>query len=369
MNQESMASLIADSLGGKVNDNGEIEAKDVTITDANGLIDTPTSDAGQPQVEPPKNVNSDSAGNVSNDIPAEKQEDNSSLKNFNDLLAEKSNGKFKSWEEIEQLSQPKTEFANDLVSKLNDFAKKFEDPNMALDLFLKTQTTNFNELPAEEAVKMKIRMDNPELTEKEIDYEFKSLYKLDESEYDEDTVELAKLKLERESKKAKSELTQLQQEIAMNGDKDPAQLAEAQKQYEENKNNWYEKSEQAVKSLDKLSFKINDNENFDWQFDDKDKSDALNVTKELYDSSANFFKMFQDDKGNYDQAKIASAYLKLKKFDDIVGAAVERALNTAKDGMLREQKNTSFKPANNGGAQNTPQSIEEQIAAQWINKM
>jgi hypothetical protein len=369
MNQESMASLIADSLGGKVNDNGEIEAKDVTITDANGLIDTPTSDAGQPQIEPPKTTNNEPDGKIINDTPNGKQEDNSSLKSFDDLLAEKSNGKFKSWEEIESLSNPKTEFANDLVSKLNDFAKKFEDPNMALDLFLKTQTTDFNQLSAEDAVKMKIRMDNPELTEKEIDYEFKSTYKLDEGEYDEDTVELAKLKLEREAKKAKSELTQLQQEIAVNGDKDPAQLAEAQKQYEENKNNWYKQSEQAIKSLDKLSFKINENENFDWQFDDKDKNEALNITKELYESSANFFKMFQDDKGNYDQAKIASAYLKLKKFDDIVGAAVERALNTAKDGMLREMKNSSFKPANNGGAQNTPQSIEEQIAAQWINKM
>ena len=362
-----MASLIADSLGGKVNESGEIEASGVTITDANGLPDTPTSDAGQAPIEPPKSPEA-KAPEIKNEEPPKQNED-SSL-NVDTLLQEKTGGKFKSWEEIEKLaSEPKTEFANELVSKLNDFAKKFEDPNMALDLFLKTQTTDFNQLSAEDAVKMKIRMDNPELTEKEIDYEFKSSYKLDESEYDEETVELARLKLDREAKKAKSELTQLQQEIAMNGDKDTAKIAEQQKIYEENKNKWNEDAEKAIKSLDKLSFKISDNENFDWQFDDKDKGEALNITKELYESSANFFKMFQDDKGNYDQAKIASAYLKLKKFDDIVSAAVERAINTAKDGMLKDMKNTDFKPANQGAAPNTTQSIEEQIAQQWINKM
>lgn len=371
MNQDSMASLIADTLGGKVNDKGEIEATGVTITDANGLLpDAPTSDAGKEPPTPPEPVNTPKGDDTpSGSEPPKANEDSSLTKSFEDLLTEKSGGKYKSWEEVEQLSQPKNEFANDLVGKLNEFAKKFDDPNLALDLFLKTQTTDFNQLASEDAVKMKIRMDNPELSEKEIEYEFKTSYKLDENEYDEETVELAKLKLDREAKKAKSELSQMQQEIALNGDKDPAQIAETKKQYEESKNKWNNDSEQAIKSLDKLTFKINENENFDWKFDDKDKSEALNVTKELYESSANFFKLFQDEKGNYDQAKIASSYLKLKKFDDIVGAAVERAINTAKDGMIRTQNNTDFKPANTPAGQSATPSIEEQLVSQWMKKM
>lgn len=369
MNKDSMASLIADTLGGKVNENGEIEATGVTITDANGLPDTPTSDAGKEPPTPPPAEEKKAGDPPPTEEPPKPEESSSLTKSFDDLLAEKSGGKYKSWEEIEQLSQPKAEFANDMVGKLNEFAKKFDDPNLALDLFLKTQLTDFNELASEEAVKMKIRMDNPELSEKEIDFEFKSTYKLDENEYDEETVELAKLKLDREAKKAKSELTKLQQEIAANGDKDPAQLEAAKKQHEENKNKWVADSEQAVKSLDKLSLKISDNEKFDWEFTDKDKTEALDITKSLFDSSANFFKLFQDDKGNYDQAKIASAYLKLKKFDDIVNAAVERATQAAVDKNHREQKNTDFRPANNGGGQNTAQSIEEQVAVQFLNKM
>lgn len=359
MNPNDMATLIAGQLGGEVNDKGEIVASGFEVVNPIGPESEPAPPAPK---DPPANSGQENKG-----TPAASEPGDSSLKNektFDELLAEKSGGKFKSWEEIEKLQTPKQEFANDIISKLNEFSKKFQDPNTAVDLFFKTQLTDYATMDEAEAIKLQIRLDNPELTDKEIEHEFKQKYKIDEDLFDEETVELSKIKLERDAKKAKDALIEMQKEFATNGDKDP----ELEKQFLENKQNWEKSVDSAIPALEKISLQISDKDTIDWSFSEQERAEAANVTKGLFENASVFFEMFKDEKGNYDHKKIAESYMKLKRFDDILKSAVDQAINSGRMQEIQDLKNADFKAASRSG-QPVPESVEEQVAKQFLTKM
>jgi hypothetical protein len=299
---------------------------------------------------------------VTGNTETQQADDKSSLTtDFNTMLAEKTGGKFKSVEELTALEQSK--FSNELVEKINEFSKKFNDPQTALDLFLKNQTTDYSKMEPEEAIKTKIKIDNPEFTEKEVDYEFRTKYKQDADIYGEDEVEIGRTKMERDAKKAQEDLIKMQQELALKGDIDQEAIAKQEEQYKQIKQEWDNKTEQAVSQLEKMEIKISETEKLDWKFTDEDKKDAAEIVKATGADSAAFFKMFENEKGEYDHGKMASAYLKLKKFDAIIGAAVEQAANTARQESIKNLKNTDFEPAKNPSEKQVL-SMDEQVAQQ-----
>lgn len=353
MNQNDMAGLIAETMGGKVGENGEILANGFEVVNS-AQPDIPSSDAmsGNEPPTPPADPNP----------PTPPADDKSSLNiDFDKILAEKTGGKYKSLEDLTKVEQ--TSFSNDLVAKINEFSKKYTDPQKALELFVKTQTTDYSQMSAEEAVKTKIKMDNPEFTEKEVDYEFRNKYKQDADLYAEEEVEIGRTRLERDAKSAVDELIKTQQELATKGDVDPEADAKEQEHFMELKRQWDEKAEKSVAELSKLDVKISDKENFEWKFGDEDKKEAAELVKSMGADSSSFFNMFKNEAGEYEHGKIASAYLKLKKFDAIIGAAVEQALNAGKQSEIKDLKNTNFEPAKNPNNP-TALSMEEQVAQQ-----
>lgn len=359
MKQDEMAGLIANAMGGEVNGSGEIEAKNFEVV--NALADTPTRDAfnNEGAAPPPNNTPAD---NKNQTPPA----DSSLNIDFDKILAEKTAGKYKSLEDLNKVEDVK--FSNELVAKINDFSKKFNDPQAALELFLKTQTTDYSKMSYEDAIRTKIKMENPELTDKEIEYDLRTKYKQDADLYSEEEMEIGKTKMEREGKKAVEDLIKTQQELALKGDYNAEAEAQQAEEFKKLKQAWDTETEQALSAVDKMEMeiKISDEEkqNFEWKFTDDDKKEASEMVKSMGEDSGKFFELFKNDQGGYDKAKLATAYLKLKKFDAIIGAAVDQAVNAGKQNEIKKLKNTDFEPAKNpSGSQ--PMTMEEQVAQQF----
>ncbi len=168
-----------------------------------------------------------------NNVP---QETNPSTQiDFEALLAEKTGGKFKSVDEILKLTEqqvaPEINFANETSKKVFEYLKEGKVDEFMSVYQQQKLLESVDKLDADNVLKLKIKYENPELTESEINDEFESRYGVEQPDIDEDLddaadIEKAKKKFEREKsamerlkkkdlKEAKDFLQEKKQEIVL----------------------------------------------------------------------------------------------------------------------------------------------------------
>ena len=131
---------------------------------------------------------------------------------FNSMLSEKFDGKFKSFEELKEALDNKPEPKNDKKyedERLNTLVDFMEKGGQMED-FLSTQLTNYDEMSDEALIKAELKSIDKDLTDEDIALLFSDRYKLDEEEFEEDQIKLSKLKLRRDAKEAKRKLVEEQ---------------------------------------------------------------------------------------------------------------------------------------------------------------
>lgn len=184
-------------------------------------------------------------------------------KSFNELLKEATKGTFADINElVNKANEPRLKFANDQIKHLNDLAEKGAD----ITNILKFQSLGIEKLEptdienAKELLKHEMRLNEPGITEKELEYELNTKYDLTLKKNEEEEVtnanevEMAKLRLIRNSRAAKDKLLKLQKDSEL----PKSTNGLTTEQTDILKRQWAERVDSSLKEFNELEFEIGD---------------------------------------------------------------------------------------------------------------
>lgn len=288
-------------------------------------------------------------------------------KSFEELLAEKSAGKFKSWEEIEAIAnKPNDEFANDDVKNWNELVKK----GVKLDAeFFELQSKDFGKMDDPLEIRMEAMKRQPEfegLSPKTIELQLDKKYNLsewinkDEEDYtDEDRANQEILV--RDAWKDREWLVNFKNERIFAKEPDPnqeKQRVEAESLAQENWERFVD--EELANKTQKLSTKIDDKESVDFEVSDADRKYAADMMKSMTKDIKVFWDQFADKDGKINQKAVYEMILFNKNRDNIIKVAHQNAIAKGKESEIKAIKNTAFEP----NATQASQKVDWRIKAQ-----
>jgi hypothetical protein len=320
------------------------------------------------QTQAPNNA-AEEAISGNNNVP---QETNQSTQiDFEALLAERTGGKFKSVDEILQLADKpvsqEINFANETSKKVFEYLKEGKVDEFMSVYQQQKQLENVDKLDSDNVLKLKLKFENPDLTDAELQDEFDSRYGVEQPDIDEDLddpadIEKAKKRYEREVsamerlkkkdlKEAKSFLQEKKQEIVLpdiQSSKTQQQEAQGQEVDEVAIKEYRDKYLNSIpKTIDEIvgfESKYKDSElefNTTYVIDANEKQ-ALKDKMENFTLQDYFVPRYINDEGNFDTESIAHDLYVLENFDKIVEAHVSQAVNQAKAMFVKGLKNANF---------------------------
>lgn len=281
-------------------------------------------------------------------------------KTFEDYLAERSNGKYKKWEDVEVELTPKQVFANDKIKHLNDLAAKGID--VTSKEFLELQSLDFEKMDNVEDIlfeKWKRGEEGKGLSEKTIRYEINKKYNVNEwiekedSDLTDDDI-ANREKMLRDSNESKAWLTNYRNERILEKQADPqaaAAMAEAERTQLQNWDNFVDSN--LVNKITKLSTPISYKDEadklvesvIDLPVSDKVRQEVGAIMKQLPRDSNAFFDQFKKQDGTRDHEGLALMMIKAKLFDEARALSYSAGAEQRALVIEKAAKNTSFKPA------------------------
>ena len=318
------------------------------------IVDDSQEQTQQPQAEEQSEQQSEQQVEQQVEQQAPQVEQNSSLNNENnnqsesddyeyeltneDLLGafnEKFNTNYSSLDDVSTLMQnnQKQEFANEELQRLNDFVSK---TGRNVSDFYKAYGTNYDEVSDEQIMRENLKMNNPNLSDKEIDLYFRSTYKTDSEKYNEDDVTLGNIKLKKDAAKAREELKKLQESV-----KKPSENYLSQEEMGNIREDWLDKLDEEVEQLEGIAFELDDKGNeFTFQLNDDDRDSLYNNNSNL----EGFFNRYTDNSGNWDMEKLNMEMFILNNFDRIVRSVASQNKGVGREEIIKDIKNPSFTP-------------------------
>lgn len=283
-------------------------------------------------------------------IAETKTETTSTAKSFEELLEEKTGGKYKKWDDVEPLLAPKeSEFADDEMRTLNALKKqgvKFDKE------FWDIQGKDFASMKNPDEIlleSMRRSKDYKGWTDKQLLLELDDKYrKKDWSEEGEEPNEIEELMTARklrDSENAREELMKLKDSLTIVKQPD-LKAIEAQKEaVEQNRKAWKAIVEEVSGKTSKLSVKIDEktNESFDFDVSDSDRKEAKEIMEQLGEDPLALFHQFKNAEGKYDNQAVYDAIVRFIKADDRVKVAYQTARSKGAESEVRGLKNTNFK--------------------------
>jgi len=291
---------------------------------------------------------------------------------FDAEVAKRTEGKFESFESmVESANAPKEEtkefeYGNELIAKLDDLAKQ----GVSIDLdFITAQMKDYSKFDLENVdqakslVEMERRLNEPDITQREIDFELSEKYKLDADEYDEVDIERSQLRLMRDAKKARKSLEENQKNMAVpKGGIDPEKQRVAQEQAVQAKEKLNKALKDGLSKYEKESLQIGD-ETFDYTLTPETKKSLEKVIT----NTDKFFHQYISKDGSIDTKKLNSDMLWLTDRENMLKSYVQQATAKGSKDVVQGIKNTSFE-GKAGKSQQTDYTIGGAIANHFKNK-
>jgi len=263
-----------------------------------------------------------------------------SAPSLNEEIKSKTNGQFESLDAIiEAAKNIEPTFANDQIKHLNDLASKGVDVEQVLS-FGRLKVGDLDPSNIEEAkklVKLELKLNEPDITDKELDYELKQLYTLTEEldEMDEVTnteaIEHAKLRLQRNAKKAKQTLLTKQKELEIPSIGIAGQTAEQKELAEKQVKEWQTKVDSSLASFETLEIPVGKDQSFKYKIAGESKETIKNTMT----NPDKFLLRYVED-GQANMEKFRRDMTIIENFDTIAkalfsqgdSAGAERVLNS-----------------------------------------
>ena len=350
--------MLAESMGYKLVDDTETTTENVETTTEN-----------VEKKESTEIVDTKSSLKENSDTP-ESSEEKSEPDSFDSLLREKSEGKFQSYDDLiksfdDTQKEKKDLFANETIEKLNQYI--LDGGNV--DDFNKTQI-NYSDMSDVDVVKEGMRLNDPDLSDNDIDFLLKREYRLDEEEYDEDEVRISKLKLRKDAKEFKGKLEEWQKkyEITQNlehqkniSDKTKENEEAAKVKHLKEKERWENLVADTTSKFDKVDFEINDKgEKFTFKLSDEDKSALKSTNSDL----SKFWSRFMNEDGTENMEKLNKTMYIVDNYNKIIRAVANQYKSSGKDDVLKDIKNPDYN-VNNSDTSSELKSIQQQMYDAW----
>ena len=289
---------------------------------------------------------------------------------FEELLLEKSGGKFKSYEDLEKTLTEKpqetksVDFANEQLEVLN----RYVNDGGKLEDFLKTQV-DYSSMSEMDVIKAEMKLNDPDLSESDMDFLINKEYQLDSEEYDEDEVRLSNIKLRKDARKAKTALKEWQDGYTIPENKESVESEQkvgqtnqpSQEALAKEKARWEKAVNDSASKMEKIDFEINEKgDKFTFALSDEDR---VNVVKNTSDLSK-FWSRFMNGDGTENVEKLNKTMFMVDNFDKIIRAAASQFKSEGKDAILDDIKNPNYS-ADSKVEPSGSQSMQEQMYEAW----
>ena len=251
---------------------------------------------------------------------------------FDSLLSERFEGKFKSYEELKEALESKPEpkeekkYEDERLNTLLEFMNK----GGQMEDFLSTQLTNYDEMSDVDLIKAEMKALDKDLTDEDISLLFSDRYKLDEEEFEEDQIKLSKLKLRRDAKEAKRKLVEEQKKYLVPEKKEEPkpevpveekkvdQGALSQDELQKRNQEWINVVNEVTSKSDPINFTLNDNgESFSYTVTEEAISKVKNDMTDL----SKFWTRYINEDGTEDVERLKKDFLILNNYENILKAA------------------------------------------------
>lgn len=298
------------------------------------------------------------------------QETKTESPSFEELLLEKSGGKFKTYEDLEKTFNEKpqenksTEFANEQLEVLNRYVKDGGN----IEDFLKTQV-DYSKMSEMDVIKAEMKLADPDLSDSDMDFLINKEYQLDEDEYDEDDVRLSKIKLRKNARKAKASLKEWQDNYVIpenNNSIKPEQQAEENNQINQEASRketerWGREVSESASKMETIDFEINENgDKFSFALSDNDRQNMVKNTSDL----SKFWSKFMNGDGTENVDKLNKTMFIVDNFDKIIRTSFSKAKSEGKDSILKDIKNPNYSADSKVDSSGVG-SLQEQMYAAW----
>lgn len=294
---------------------------------------------------------------------------------FDSLLSERFDGKFKSYEELKEALESKPEpkeekkYEDERLNTLLEFMNK----GGQMEDFLSTQLTNYDEMSDADLIKAEMKALDKDLTDEDISLLFSDRYKLDEEEFEEDQIKLSKLKLRRDAKEAKRKLVEEQKKYLVPEKKEEPkpevpveekkvdQGALSQDELQKRNQEWINVVNEVTSKSDPINFTLNDNgESFSYTVTEEAISKVKNDMTDL----SKFWTRYINEDGTEDVERLKKDFLILNNYENILKAAYSQFRSEGREDVLKDIKNPSFDPSTKNTT-NEKKTLYSQIYDAW----
>jgi hypothetical protein len=287
------------------------------------------------------------------------------------FIKEKTDGKFENFESVlAKLNETPTEleFASERIKKLNELESKGVD----IEQVMRFQSLGLDKIDestqsgALSLIRLDMKLNDPYLTEKEIDAELRNKYLLNADRDDEDlaeSIELAEIRMKRDGRKAKESLAVKQKEVELpssNNTADPVELAK-QREAQENENKQFrsEFNSNVNKNLANYSsenFELDGDSSLEYAVD----SDTMKQLQTSMTNTDKFWERYNNEDKTINFDKFRSDMLLLDNKDKIIKAAHNKGIAMGKKSVISLLKNP--KQRGSSSSDKATKSMEQQVA-------
>ena len=266
-----------------------------------------------------------------------------------DFVAAKTNGQFKSWEEIQQAleeqQQAQLQFENEYSQKLYQMIAEGKVDELAEALYNRKIANEVSGKSDEEVLKAYIKQQNPEFDSEDVEAEYTEKYTIDEYSFDDSKLKREQKKL---SQRIKSDVSSAKKFFeSMSADIKFPEFA-VEQQVEDNSEFEAEAQVERQKFLDSLQNSQVGSLSFNWK-DDKanmsvsgkyeipaqDLSKYRQQAENLQEYMAE--RYYQD--GKYQSDKLLKEMYINENFDRIIQSVISQTANQTRLEMLKQRKN------------------------------
>lgn len=347
--------LIAKQMGNKIVPEGEEPTPEVEPKAEGTPQEGPNNPGGEGKDQPLE----DKKPQPSNDEPS-KGDNQPQSASFDDLLIEKSGGKFKTYDEVVNALESTSkengpQFANEQLVKLNEYVSQGGD----LKTFVETQLKDFASYDEMGIIKEKMMMDDPDLTLEEVNLILEDKFKLDEDEYSESEIKLSKVKLRKEARQAREFFEKFQKDNAIPAgvkDREVEQRVNHEKM-EQQQRDWESTLSNQLNELSHVEFSLGGDETFKFEITDEIKSEVKNSVTFIND----FWKRYFNEGGEVDYPKFFRDMTRVVAGDKLDAFIASQARSQGRQEFSEELDNPDYTPSGKGGAAQTQATVRSQI--------
>ena len=263
-------------------------------------------------------------------------------------LSEKLGRDLTSFDDLSTTSEQteSNDFASEQLQVINEYVK---NTGRTVQDYLNTQTVDLTNVSDDAVMKEYLKLENPSLTEAELNDYIAATYKTDSEEYSSRETNAGKVQLMKDAKTARDYFNKVKEDYAMPTQANDLAVSEAER------SEWLSQMEGTVEDLEGLSFSMNDKgDEFIYNLDD----DARQEIKGYNSNLENFFDKYVDKSGDWDFDALNTDMYILNNIDKIVRGVANQYRSKGTESVINEIKNPSFTQDKQGAPQKQESTLD-----------